>query len=82
MMLSLIKSKEWLNRNFSNKSQNRIGFKFGFYTHLSVLIITFYCFCKNLVLNSSVLREGVSAEIVIFASFLKVICVIWSTIEV
>jgi hypothetical protein len=41
MWLSLIKSSEWLNRNFSTKSQNRIGFKFGFCTYLSVLIITF-----------------------------------------
>jgi uncharacterized membrane-anchored protein YitT (DUF2179 family) len=41
MWLSLIKSREWLNRNFSNKSQNWIGFKFGFYTCLSVLIIPF-----------------------------------------
>jgi len=40
--LSLIKSCEGLNRNFSNKSQNRIGFKFGFCTCLSVLIITFF----------------------------------------
>jgi hypothetical protein len=36
MWLSLIKSREGLNQNFSNKSQNRIGFKFGFYTYLSV----------------------------------------------
>jgi len=42
MWLSLIKSSKGLNRNFSNKSQNRIGFKFGFCTRLSVLIITFY----------------------------------------
>jgi hypothetical protein len=41
MWLSLIKSSEGLNRNFSTKSQNRIGFKFGFYTFISVLIITF-----------------------------------------
>jgi len=39
--LSLIKSSEGLNRNFSNKSQNRIGFKFGFCICLSILIITF-----------------------------------------
>jgi hypothetical protein len=42
MWLSLIKSSEWLNRNFSTRSQNRIGFKFGFCTCLGVLIITFY----------------------------------------
>jgi hypothetical protein len=30
MWLSLIKSSEGLNQNFSTKSQNRIGFKFGF----------------------------------------------------
>jgi hypothetical protein len=42
MWLSLIKSSEGLNRNFSTKSQNRIGFKFGFCTCLSVLIITFF----------------------------------------
>jgi len=41
MWLSLIKSGEGLNRNFSNKSQNRIGFKFGFCICLSVWIITF-----------------------------------------
>jgi len=41
MWLSLIKSSEWLNRNFSTKSQNRIGFKFGFCTYHSVLIINF-----------------------------------------
>jgi hypothetical protein len=41
MWLSLIKSSEGLNWNFSNKSQNRIGFKFGFCTCLSILIITF-----------------------------------------
>jgi hypothetical protein len=41
MWLSLIKLSERLNRNFSNKSQNRIGFKFGFCTCISVLIITF-----------------------------------------
>jgi hypothetical protein len=41
MWLSLIKSSEWLNRNFSTKSQNRIGFKFGFCICLSVWIITF-----------------------------------------
>jgi hypothetical protein len=41
MWLSLIKSNEGLNRNFSTKSQNRIGFKFGLCTCLSVLIITF-----------------------------------------
>jgi hypothetical protein len=41
MWLSLIKSREGLNRTFSIKSQNRIGFKFGFCTYLSVLIITF-----------------------------------------
>jgi hypothetical protein len=41
MWLSLIKSREGLNRNFSNKSQNRIGFKFGFCICLSVWIITF-----------------------------------------
>jgi hypothetical protein len=45
MWLSLIKSRKWLNRNFSNKSQNRIGFKFELCTYLSVLIITF---CSNL----------------------------------
>jgi hypothetical protein len=41
MWLSLIKSRKGLTRNFSTKSQNRIGFKFGFCTCLSVLIITF-----------------------------------------
>jgi len=41
MWLSLVKSSEWLNQNFSTKSQNRIGFKFGFCTCLSVWIITF-----------------------------------------
>jgi hypothetical protein len=41
MWLSLIKSSEGLNQNFSNKSQNRIGFKFGFCICLSVWIITF-----------------------------------------
>jgi hypothetical protein len=41
MWSSLIKSSEELNRNFSTKSQNRIGFKFGFCTSLNVLIITF-----------------------------------------
>jgi len=41
MWLSLIKAREWLNRNFSIKSQNRIGFRFGFCIYLSVLIITF-----------------------------------------
>jgi hypothetical protein len=41
MWLSLIKSSEGLNRNLSNKSQNRIGFKFGLCTYLSVWIITF-----------------------------------------
>jgi hypothetical protein len=41
MWLSLIKSSEGLNQNFSTKSQNQIGFKFGFCTCLSVLIITF-----------------------------------------
>jgi hypothetical protein len=39
--LSLIKSSEGLNRNFSTKSPNRIGFKFGFCACLSVLMITF-----------------------------------------
>jgi hypothetical protein len=39
--LSLIKSSEGLNRNFSTKSQNLIGFKFGFCTCLNVWIITF-----------------------------------------
>lgn len=33
MWLSLIKSSERLNWNFSTKSQNRIGFQFGFCTH-------------------------------------------------
>jgi hypothetical protein len=41
MWLNLIKSSEWWNWNFSTKSQNRIGFKFGFCTCPSVLIITF-----------------------------------------
>jgi hypothetical protein len=41
MWLSLIKSSEGLNRNFSTKSQNRIGFKFEFCICLSVWIITF-----------------------------------------
>jgi hypothetical protein len=41
MWLSLIKSSEWLNRNFSTKSQNWIGFKFGLCTCLSIFIITF-----------------------------------------
>jgi hypothetical protein len=41
MWLSLIKSSEGLNQNFSTKSQNRIGFKFGFCICLSVWIITF-----------------------------------------
>jgi hypothetical protein len=41
MWLSLIKSSEGLNRNFSTKSQNRIGFKFGFCICFSVWIITF-----------------------------------------
>jgi len=41
MWLSLIKSSEGLNRNFSIKSQNRIGFKFGFCICLSLWIITF-----------------------------------------
>lgn len=41
MWLSLIKSSEGLNRNFSIKSQNRIEFKFGFCIYLGVLIITF-----------------------------------------
>jgi hypothetical protein len=41
MWLSLIKSSERLNQNLSNKSQNRIGFKFGFCICHSVLIITF-----------------------------------------
>jgi len=40
MWLSLIKSSEGLNRNFSTKSQNQIGFKFGLCTCFSVLIIT------------------------------------------
>jgi hypothetical protein len=40
MLLSLIKLREGLNRNFSNKSQNRIGFKFGLCICLSVWIIT------------------------------------------
>jgi hypothetical protein len=42
MWLSLIKSREGLDRNFSIKSQNRIGFKFGFCICLSVWIITFF----------------------------------------
>jgi hypothetical protein len=42
MWLSLIKSSERLNRNFSTKSQNRIGFKFGFCICLNILIITFW----------------------------------------
>jgi hypothetical protein len=41
MWLSLIKAREGLNWNFSNKSQNRIGFKFGLCACLSVWIITF-----------------------------------------
>jgi len=41
MWLSLIKSSEGLNWNFSIKSQNRIGFKFGLCTCLNILIITF-----------------------------------------
>jgi hypothetical protein len=41
MMWLSIKSSEGLIRNFSTKSQNRIGFKFGFCICLSVLIITF-----------------------------------------
>jgi hypothetical protein len=41
MLLSLIKSREGLNQNFSTKSQNRIGFKFGFCTCLCFFIITF-----------------------------------------
>jgi len=41
MWLSLIKSSERLNRNFSTKSQNRIEFKFGFCTCHSIFIITF-----------------------------------------
>jgi hypothetical protein len=41
MRLTLIKSRKELNQNFSTKSQNRIVFKFGFCTRLSVLIITF-----------------------------------------
>jgi len=41
MWLSLIKSSEGLNWNFSTKSQNLIGFKFGFCTCLSVFIINF-----------------------------------------
>jgi len=45
MWLSLIKSREGLNRNFSNKSRNRIGFKFKFYTCFSVWSITF---CSDL----------------------------------
>jgi len=45
MWLSLIKSREWLNQNFSNTSQNRIGFKFRFCTCLNVLIISF---CSNI----------------------------------
>jgi hypothetical protein len=53
MRLSLIKSREGLNQNFSNKSQNRIGFKFGFSTRLSFLIITF---CSDLGLQWNWLR--------------------------
>jgi hypothetical protein len=41
MWISLIKSSEGLNRNFSTKCQNRIGFKFGLCIYLSVWIITF-----------------------------------------
>jgi hypothetical protein len=41
MWLSLINSSEWLNQNFSTKSQNQIGFKFEFCICLSFLIITF-----------------------------------------
>jgi len=41
MWLSLIKSIEGSKRNFPTKSQNRIGFKFGFCIYLSVWIITF-----------------------------------------
>jgi hypothetical protein len=41
MWLSLIKSSEGLNQNFSTKSQNQIGFKFGLCIYLSVWIITF-----------------------------------------
>jgi hypothetical protein len=41
MWLSLIKSREGLNRNFSTKSQNRIGFKFRFCICLCVWIINF-----------------------------------------
>jgi hypothetical protein len=41
LWLSSIKSSEWLNWNFTAKSHNRIGFKFGFCICLSVLIITF-----------------------------------------
>jgi hypothetical protein len=41
MWLSLIKSSEGLNQNFSTKSQNQIEFKFGFCTFHSILIITF-----------------------------------------
>jgi hypothetical protein len=41
MWLSLIKSSEGLNRNFSTKSQNQIGFKFGFCICLGIWIITF-----------------------------------------
>jgi hypothetical protein len=36
MWLSLIKLREGLNRNFFTKSQNRIEFKFGFFTCLNV----------------------------------------------
>jgi len=64
MWLSLIKSSEGLNRNFSTKSQNRIGFKFGFCTCLSVWIITFvsdiilqwnwWCWKANKILNKYV----------------------------
>jgi hypothetical protein len=41
MWLSLIKSSEGLNRNFSIKSQNRIRFKFELCICLSFWIITF-----------------------------------------
>jgi len=44
--LSLIKSRKWLNQNFSNLSQNRIGFKFRFWTHFSILIMTF---CSSII---------------------------------
>jgi hypothetical protein len=39
-------TSEGLNRNFSTKSQNRIGFKFGFCTCLSVLIVTFVSYIR------------------------------------